>query len=163
MSKQCTSCKQDKPTTSEYWYPKKKGTTNWQSRCKACQLALAKTRNASNPNYNRRKIREWEERQKAKDPNWRLRKLLRQSYGISLEDYQAILERQHYCCAACGLPDGENGHLGRLFVDHCHETGKVRGLLCNSCNTALGLLREDPAIINGLLDYAIDIKKKDVA
>lgn len=67
-------------------------------------------------------------------------------YGITLAQYEALLVDQGYCCAICG-----KGHKAivtkkweraRLGVDHDHKTGRVRGLLCHSCNVALGLFQE---------------------
>jgi fructose-1,6-bisphosphatase len=62
---------------------------------------------------------------------------LKRNFGITLAEYDQMLEDQHGICAICGgvNPDGK-----RLAVDHDHETGKVRGLLCTSCNTRLGFL-----------------------
>jgi hypothetical protein len=61
-------------------------------------------------------------------------------------------------CAACGQPettiDPRTKQVKNLQVDHCHETGKVRALLCKECNNALGLLHDDPDRIHLLLQYA---------
>jgi hypothetical protein len=54
-------------------------------------------------------------------------------YGITPDDYDNMLEEQSWGCAICGRPPGER----RLHIDHCHKTGKVRGLLCTRCNTCL--------------------------
>jgi len=65
---------------------------------------------------------------------------LRETYDITLEDYDALLRRQHGRCAICGrIPQKM-----RLAVDHDHETGGVRGLLCQRCNTGIGHLGDDP-------------------
>ena len=53
-------------------------------------------------------------------------------YGITQEEYETMLKRQHGKCAVCNRPPRNNGI--RLAVDHCHSTGVIRGLLCNSCN-----------------------------
>ena len=60
---------------------------------------------------------------------------LKARYGITLEDYEAMFARQGGCCVICG----ESGH--KLVVDHNHETGKVRALLCHHCNTMIGSAR----------------------
>lgn len=57
-------------------------------------------------------------------------------YGISLEKKSAIYLNQNKCCLGCN----ERFLLDELRVDHCHQTQKIRGLLCNICNTALGFL-----------------------
>ena len=77
---------------------------------------------------------------------------LERTYGITLEDYDNMLREQGGTCAnkACdyGLDDDH-----KLFVDHCHETGVVRGLLCNWCNSAEGHLKGSPEVAQGLIDY----------
>lgn len=80
------------------------------------------------------------------------------AYGIDLTDYNRMFAEQKGLCAACGFPESrinkKTGKPKQLHVDHCHKTRRVRGLLCNNCNSALGLLQEDPARIAGLLAYA---------
>ena len=75
---------------------------------------------------------------------------LRKSYGISNEDYSALEQAQNYTCAICNRREKQNKHLA---VDHNHSTGEVRGLLCFSCNTALGLLEENPESLRNMLIY----------
>lgn len=65
---------------------------------------------------------------------------LKKKYGISLEQYDAMLAKQGGVCAICGRPPGRR----RLAVDHCHKTKRVRGLLCYKCNYGLGVFRDDP-------------------
>jgi Recombination endonuclease VII len=69
-------------------------------------------------------------------------------YGISLAEYDALLEKQGGACAIC-----RKRPKGRLCVDHCHVTGMVRGLLCNECNGALGYLKDDQASLVAALAY----------
>jgi Recombination endonuclease VII len=78
--------------------------------------------------------------------NWTYKK----KYGISIEDFDRMEAQQGKCCALCGGPP--NGK-GRLHVDHCHATGKVRALLCYKCNTAIGMLNEDPTLVAKLERY----------
>lgn len=81
------------------------------------------------------------------------------NYGITLDYYELLLQEQEGVCAACGYPETAMDHrtqqIRRLAVDHNHKTGEVRGLLCTSCNLALGNLLEDPARIEGLLKYIL--------
>ena len=73
---------------------------------------------------------------------------LQWKYNLSLEKYQQMLEDQNGCCAICGLkPDY------RLCVDHRHDTGKVRGLLCRTCNKAIGQLGDTPDGLKRALKY----------
>lgn len=62
-------------------------------------------------------------------------------YGMDLKKYNALLEGQNGTCAIC---KGENKNDRNLAVDHCHKSGKIRGLLCENCNRALGLFEDDP-------------------
>jgi len=78
-------------------------------------------------------------------------KWLRSAYGISQADYAEMLEAQEHGCAICGKTKAEEGM--RLSVDHDHDTGKVRGLLCGSCNRAIGLLRHDPELLRSATVY----------
>ena len=70
-------------------------------------------------------------------------------YGISFVEYNKKLEEQGGVCAICGNPPGGKA----LAVDHNHTTGKVRALLCTKCNTALGLLNEEPILFERALEY----------
>lgn len=70
---------------------------------------------------------------------------LKHRYGITTAEYNALLATQHGVCAVCGKPPGADTTLphhwkSKLAVDHCHDTGKVRGLLCNGCNAGVGHL-----------------------
>jgi Recombination endonuclease VII len=88
--------------------------------CKECLSANA--RNTYDPEYTRE------------------RHYLRQ-YGITIADYDRMLADQGGKCAIC--PTDSPGRHGRFHVDHCHETGKVRGLLCSNCNRGLGLFQDN--------------------
>ena len=78
-------------------------------------------------------------------------------YGVTIADVQALFEAQYGLCAVCGNPETciskRTGKPKMLHVDHDHETGKVRGLLCQDCNMALGHMREDVKRIEALLAY----------
>lgn len=76
---------------------------------------------------------------------------LRRSYNITLVEYNTMLEKQDHRCAACGLH--ENDTRRRLCVDHNHDTGEIRGLLCDRCNMALGLLDDDVLRLQHLVEY----------
>lgn len=80
-------------------------------------------------------------------------------FGISLEDYNRMLESQNNLCAICKQPEtetntrGGKGKIVALAVDHNHETGQVRGLLCGKCNRAVGNLRDSILIAESLVEY----------
>ena len=74
---------------------------------------------------------------------------LRRKYGITLKEYDVLLEAQNGVCAICGGID-----VGKkLAVDHCHETGKIRGLLCSRCNPALGFMLDKVDNIDKFVEY----------
>lgn len=74
-------------------------------------------------------------------------------YGLTLEQYNQMLEAQNHCCAICG--EHESEQKNSLSVDHNHTTGAVRALLCDACNTAIGLLRESPQILAQAVEYLL--------
>ena len=80
---------------------------------------------------------------------------LRESFGLSLEQYQEMHDRQEGKCAICGQPETQlrDGKVKALAVDHCHSTGRIRGLLCCDCNQAIGKLKEDVEILQGAIRY----------
>jgi hypothetical protein len=93
---------------------------------------------------------------------YNLRRNLRYFYGLTLDQYETMLEGQGGGCAICGfvpLPDGKNA-AARLHVDHDHETGKVRALLCNGCNRGMGYLGDNPTRLRAAADYIEKHKKE---
>ena len=72
-------------------------------------------------------------------------------YGLSKEVWETILQKQGGKCAICRTATA--GGRGTWHVDHDHKTGKVRGLLCNRCNTGIGSLRDDPTILQAAIVY----------
>ena len=98
-----------------------------------------------NPHY----IRDWKRRNQEKVRGYQLK----QYYGISMEDYTKIRAKQNGECAILGCHTTEEKTGRRLAVDHSHKTGKVRGLLCDRCNTTLGKMEENPDLLHALLNY----------
>jgi len=88
---------------------------------------------------------------RAKYPTRARERWLKGTYGITTDDYNDMFVEQNGCCAICGVHQSE---MKRTFsVDHNHTTGQTRALLCDRCNTALGLLKEDRNIVLSLLEY----------
>ena len=77
--------------------------------------------------------------------------VIRNQYGITLEQYNTMLEAQDYRCAICGNEDEVEGR--RLAIDHCHTSGKVRGLLCGKCNRGLGLFYDNYELLQNAIQY----------
>ena len=82
-------------------------------------------------------------------------KSLKERYGITLEDYDRMLEDQGGCCKICGT-DEPGGGNGRFHVDHNHSTDEVRGILCNSCNTGLGRFKDSPEVLLKAATYLLE-------
>lgn len=82
---------------------------------------------------------------------------LQKRYGITLENYNSLLAKQNNCCAICSISiddhqslKGSNKHFA---VDHCHKSGRIRGLLCYKCNMGLGYFDDDPQKISQAHSY----------
>lgn len=78
---------------------------------------------------------------------------LMRNFGISEKIYDEMLEKQNYSCAICGSKESGDKRTSRLAVDHCHEKGHVRGLLCGSCNKALGIFKDSKEILKSAIRY----------
>lgn len=79
---------------------------------------------------------------------------LKKTHGITLEQKRSMLSAQGGKCAICGTT--EPGGRGDFHVDHSHENGKIRGVLCHRCNIGIGSLREDVAILFSAIDYLMN-------
>lgn len=79
---------------------------------------------------------------------------LKKKYNLTLEEYRSMLKRQQYKCAICEI-DKPAGRQNVFVVDHCHDTGKVRGLLCNHCNTGIGKLNDDIKLLKKAIEYLL--------
>jgi len=132
--KQCQKCKIVHPAKSFARNTRNKD--NLSAWCKQCRAEYAKLYRA----INKEKIKN-----KQRDIRYK------ESYGISLEDYNKMLEKQGNKCACCGSTKASKSiHKWANFcVDHCHLTGEVRGLLCNSCNIGIGKLGDN---LDGVLN-----------
>lgn len=118
-----------------------------QSRTKVRSYA------AANREMKRKSFKNWAMRNKPEIRNNRLKR----DYGISSEDYARMLVAQSGKCAICGTTQSAvrktSGRVHELCVDHCHTTGKVRGLLCVNCNVAIGKLKDDPGLMLKAAEY----------
>lgn len=117
----------------------------------------ARQRRAENPDH-AREIQRKSHHKRQQSPEFRERRWrahLKRVHGITPERYDALHTAQGGLCAICRHPETtqRNGVTKRLAVDHCHETGNIRGLLCASCNVLLGHGRDDTALLRAAIDY----------
>lgn len=100
---------------------------------------------------------EWRKNNKKRVKEYSIKKNLMDSFGMTLSEYDELLKKQHYVCAICKNPErvkeARTGVVRRLAVDHCHKTNKVRGLLCSTCNIAIGLMKDDLNLILNIIAY----------
>lgn len=82
---------------------------------------------------------------------------LKKNYGITKEEYDLMFTTQQGVCAICGNPEravkNKSQTLRNLAVDHCHTTGKIRGLLCTHCNQGIGNFRDNPDFLTKAIEY----------
>lgn len=158
--KKCSKCGLEKPLSEFYTDPSKKDGHSYN--CKECRKAqmrersqrpdkAAEARERSRAWYeaNKERAREYAKTQYTPENN--LARALKR-YGMTPYEYSLLLEAQEGKCAICGVAHGnKNGE--RLVIDHCHDTGAVRGLLCHSCNRGLGMLRDSAVLLQAALNY----------
>lgn len=165
--KHCTRCQNDKPISDYYKDKNKKdGLQQW---CKSCVSETQKLVRKENP----AKTRAWAKRHYYKDhEKSKKRKILSTTkwiknnpekfelfrlnaklkrYGISRDQYESLLIIYNFACGICGRH--QDGLSKDLCIDHCHKTGKVRGLLCYNCNLAVGHLKDDPDLALSAAKY----------
>lgn len=138
--KVCTKCDEAKPL--EDFYKKSSGRQGRASRCKPCIIAQVQGYQKTVPKKLRDQYRETS----------RIKK-----YGLTPERHAELLESQEGLCSICKEPetavDPRNNKLRSLCIDHCHVTGKPRGLLCKQCNLAIGHFRDSIATLESAIAY----------
>ncbi len=169
--KRCVSCGNDKQGSEFYRHAYttssgKKG-TRYESSCKECKEIKGQARvRANREKYQESRAKSYAKRRGEKAAKAKvyyqtnkleIRKKTRGyhlvgNYGITEQQYQQLLVSQEGRCVICSIHE-DDAPRGILMVDHNHQTGKVRGLLCHNCNVACGLLRDDPETARKLADY----------
>ena len=137
--KTCAKCKNSKAYTE--FYKRTASTDGYASYCKECDNIRRMKHKKDNP-------------MSTHEAN-RNRQLLKR-YGITLAEYEEMFKQQGCKCGICGVTENYSGHIGHrkewsFSVDHCHTTGRIRGLLCNDCNRALGLFKDNTKTIQAAL------------
>ena len=151
--KPCSGCKIEKGSVE--FHKRSRNRDGLSCYCKSC---TSERNSAYHFAHREKKIAlsaNWYRENPSKNKNSRLLK----RYGITLEQYNQMSSSQNGVCAICQEAEtskDKSGKIRDLAVDHCHSTGKVRGLLCNRCNHGIGKLRDS---IDVLLDAAAYIQK----
>ena len=133
--KQCTKCLEWKPLAAYSKKNPKNRKPGIQPRCKVCCAQDTRSWNEANKETARERY-------------------LQKRYGISEQEYHARLLSQDNCCLICKkeFKDGPFGPDSPV-VDHCHNKGHVRGILCNECNRGLGYFRDNPEALKRAASY----------
>ena len=135
----CSSCKTEKPLSS---FPIRKTHRPGKpvSQCMTCKNE-----------YNKKhRIENRDARLKSEHKS-----RLKRSYGITPEEYDAMYFSQGRVCKICKT-DKPGGRTKLFFIDHCHKTQKIRGLLCMRCNTGLGLFMDNPEFLGQAIKYLME-------
>jgi hypothetical protein len=160
--KRCSICGVTKPFDD--FYRAKGMRDGHRSDCKACNQARKRERYAADPARYIAMVRRWQranpdrmrtyrnERNARPEVKRQQRDMYyRRTYGVSADEVDAMLDAQNGRCAICGerAPD----RLASMHLDHDHEHGQLRGLLCLSCNQGLGKFRDDPTVLLRAIVY----------
>lgn len=135
-TKICSKCKKRLLATKEFFYKAKSRKDGLNSWCKKCMNTKSRIYRKNNPKrynaMNRAYRKNNLEKCKVAYRKW--------TYGVTNEQYVRLLEQQKGVCAICGEPETriQNNRVQNLSIDHDHNTGEVRGLLCSVCNLKLG-------------------------
>lgn len=144
-TKNCPKCKEEKFFSA---FGKDRTKKNGlSSYCLACAATNRKANYAKNPAKEKRKLIEYYKANKERSRGYSLKAL----YGLSQDKYKGMLWQQNGSCKICGTH--ESNLKRKLFVDHCHETGRVRGLLCQYCNTMLGNAKDNVLVLQAAISY----------
>jgi len=137
----CRKCGKSKPLSrfanNGNGYTYKDGKSRYKAVCKDCLTAYQREWKRNNP-----------QRAKRIDRAYRIKV----KYGITRDEYAALLKSQNGTCALCGA-ERASSRNENLNIDHNHETGQIRGLLCTRCNTVIGLVNEDISLLSKMVEY----------
>ena len=168
MTKECRVCKRTLPLLTGFhkWAVNKDGHKN---KCKECAIKAVAEYTKKHPGQKKasaRKYREthkdnayaaqkeWHKKHPEKKPEYAMngyKRHLRVKFGITIQDYDDMYIEQGGRCAICGVHQSETQK--RLCVDHDHESGNVRGLLCDRCNTSIGKFNDDINLLHNAIKY----------
>jgi hypothetical protein len=137
--KRCPCCKVEK-SIAEFSIRRTGRVGHASTYCKKCQAI---------------KNRSYSQRHPEKRARIEKNSKLKRAYGITLAKYDEMFERQGGVCAICKTDKPDNWHK-HFSVDHCHTTGRIRGLLCGQCNVGLGSFKDRPEFLAKAIEYLME-------
>jgi hypothetical protein len=146
-TKICSKCKIDKPH-SDYFKDNKRE-VGIRCKCKACCKQDIYEWRAKNKSEYNNYAASW----RAKNPSKQHATEIKKHYGLSIEQYNQMLADQKLMCKICDKQHDPSIKRGRLYVDHNHVTGAIRGLLCSECNFALGKMNDRIDLLEKAIAY----------
>jgi len=117
-------------------------------KCIACDYDRKLAQRTKNPEANRNRVKAWQKANPEKHAAKTIAHFRAKKYGITVTQLKLMEAMQMGRCKTCNSPFTKTPH-----VDHCHTTGKVRGLLCSQCNMALGLIKDNPQTLQNMIHY----------
>src|SRR5688572_14825078 len=148
MTRMCCTCKKELAlgnfslsNLNRQWY-----------RCRACVRAKNQLKYRADPEKYRKASREWARANPDYCRERDRKRNLKRNFGLDDSTYTKILKFQNGRCAICGT-DKPGGRGNRLHVDHCHQSGRIRGLLCFRCNQAIGQFQENTSSLERAVMY----------
>jgi ferredoxin-like protein FixX len=130
LIKACTCCRHF--FGKEFFYKERRNVDGLTSSCRKCRNKEALKWQQANPESKRNTH-------------------LKAKFNITVKQFNEMLQLQNFCCAICMSPTPKG--RGTFHVDHCHETGKIRGILCHDCNTGIGKLGDSLESIKKAVSY----------
>jgi len=157
QTKQCSKCKNKLPLSDFY---QRTNANSHHSACKVCERIMAKDWYERNKEKATTKVKEWRQknidavkRYRTENRQKNYRQELVRKYGVELTWFDEKLKTQGNVCVCCKRQFEFGNKQTTPHVDHCHSTGKVRGILCNRCNTVLGLCEDNKELFKNLIGY----------
>jgi hypothetical protein len=147
----CSTC--DRRFPDDRFVKHVNGAGGLTRRCKECAKRLHYEWRVANADHYRAYVKRWTKQYRADNPKYNRsakNSTFKSKYGVTIDEAERLLVRQNNQCAVCETTLDPMGTLignKKPCLDHCHRTGTVRGFLCNGCNTALGMMRDDPLLL----------------
>lgn len=148
--KTCTKCSIEKPISEFFKSGKyKSGKLKIRGDCKSCCNKNTEQWRIKNRSHYNNYAAFW----RSKNPDRQHATDIKRRYKLPIEEYNKILVAQNCQCIICGKQHDTSLKRGRLYVDHCHKTKKVRGLLCSACNSMIGHANDEISILEKAIAY----------